>query len=68
MTFYTLVKKMGMDIHQIIELWTGLSPHLARAIPGREPAKDECITEACSDEENRGGYTPVEARQHENGA
>jgi len=36
-----LVKKMSMDINQIIELWRGLSPRLARAIPGKELPKDE---------------------------
>lgn len=30
-----------MDINQIIELWRGLSPRLARAIPGKELPKDE---------------------------
>jgi hypothetical protein len=27
---------MSMDINQIIDLWRGLSPHLARAIPDQE--------------------------------
>jgi len=30
-----------MDINQIVELWRGLSPHLARAILGQELPKDE---------------------------
>jgi hypothetical protein len=32
---------MNMDINQIIELWRGLSPRLARAIPDQELPKDE---------------------------
>ena len=32
---------MSMDINQIIELWRGLSPRLARAIPDKELPKDE---------------------------
>jgi len=32
---------MSMDINQIIDLWRGLSPRLARAISGTELAKDE---------------------------
>jgi hypothetical protein len=34
-----------MDINQIIELWRGLSPRLARAIPGQELPNDEHIDE-----------------------
>lgn len=30
-----------MDINQIIELWRGLSPRLAKASPGQELPKDE---------------------------
>jgi hypothetical protein len=32
---------MGMDINQMIELWRGLSPRLARTIPDQEIYKDE---------------------------
>lgn len=39
-----------MDINQIIELWRGLSPRLARAIPGQELPKDEHTDEKKSDE------------------
>jgi hypothetical protein len=30
-----------MDINQIIELWRGLSPRLAGAVPGQDLARDE---------------------------
>jgi hypothetical protein len=40
-----------MDINQIIELWRGLSPRLARAIPGQGLPKDEHINEKKSDED-----------------
>ena len=32
---------MSMDVNQTIELWRGLSPRLARAIPGQELPEDE---------------------------
>jgi hypothetical protein len=38
-----------MDIKQIIELWTSLSPHLTRAIPGDEPSKDKHTNKKKSD-------------------
>jgi hypothetical protein len=41
-----------MDINQIIELWRGLSPHLAKAIPGQELPKDEHTDEKKSDEDS----------------
>jgi hypothetical protein len=43
---------MSMDINQIIELWRGLSPHLARAIPGQELPKDEHTDEKKRDEDS----------------
>jgi hypothetical protein len=43
--------KMSMNINQIIELWRGLSPRLARAIPDQELPEDEHIDEKESDED-----------------
>jgi hypothetical protein len=45
---------MGMDIHQIIELWTGLSPHLAQVVPGQELIRDEYTAEVCRGEIDEG--------------
>jgi len=42
---------MSMDINQIIELWRGLSPRLARAIPGQDSPKDEGTGENRSDKD-----------------
>ena len=47
-----MVKKMSMDINQIIELWRGLSPRLAKAIPDKELPKGEHIDEKKSDEDS----------------
>jgi hypothetical protein len=44
--------KMSMNINQIIELWRGLSPRLARAIPSRELPADERTDEKKSDEDS----------------
>jgi hypothetical protein len=43
---------MSMDINQIIELWRGLSPRLARAIPGQELPEDEHTDEKKRDEDS----------------
>jgi hypothetical protein len=43
--------KMSMDINQIIELWRGLSPRLAKAVPDQEFAEDEHTDEKKSDED-----------------
>jgi len=45
---------MSMDVNQIIELWRGLSPRLARAIPGQEFPKDEHTDEKKKDEDSEG--------------
>jgi hypothetical protein len=45
--------KMGMNINQIIELWRGLSPRLARVIPGQELRNDEHTDEKKSDEDSK---------------
>ena len=45
--------KMSMNINQIIELWRGLSPHLARAIPDQELPKNEHNGEKKSDEDSK---------------
>ena len=44
-------QKLSMDINQIIELWRGLSPSLARAIPIKELPKDEHADEKKCDED-----------------
>lgn len=41
-----------MDIKQIIELWTSLSPRLAGGIGGQNLAKDECVHGKKKDEDN----------------
>jgi hypothetical protein len=52
---------MSMDISQIIELWRGLSPRLAKGIPGQELLEGEYTDEKKSDEENRDkAVDPVE--------
>jgi len=47
---YSLVKT-DMDINQITQLWRGLSPRLARAIPGQELPDDEHTDEGKGDED-----------------
>jgi len=55
-----------MDINQIIELWRGLSPHLAKAIPGQELPKDEHTDEKKSDEDSEDKtIDPVESHHEE---
>jgi hypothetical protein len=59
--------RMGMDINQIIELWRGLSPHLARAIHSKEPHKDEHTDEEKGDEDSEEKRAdPIEGRHEEN--
>jgi hypothetical protein len=41
-----------MDINQIIELWRGLSPRLAKAVPDQELAGDEHTDEKKNDEDS----------------
>ena len=41
-----------MDINQIIELWRGLSPRLAKAMPGQNLPKDEYTDEKKRDEDS----------------
>jgi len=61
-----LVKKMSMDINQIIELWRGLSPRLARAIPGKELSKDEHPDEEKRDEDSEDKTVdPIESHHEE---
>jgi hypothetical protein len=43
---------MSMDINQIMELWRGLSPRLAGAIPGKESPKAEYAREKKNDGRN----------------
>jgi hypothetical protein len=47
-----LWSKMSMDLNQIIELWRGLSPRLARAIRDQELPKDEHTDEKKSSEDS----------------
>ena len=43
---------MSMDINQIIELWRGLSPRLAGAVPDKELPKGEHPHEEKRDEDS----------------
>jgi hypothetical protein len=56
---------MSMDINQIIELWRGLSPRLARAIPGQELPKDEHTDEKKSDEDGEDKIVDLIGNHHE---
>jgi hypothetical protein len=56
---------MSMDVNQIIELWRGLSPRLARAIPGQELPKDEHTDEKKSDEDSEGKTVDPIGSRHE---
>lgn len=57
---------MSMDINQIIELWRGLSPRLARAIPGQELPKDEHTDGKKSDEDSEDKtVNPIESHHEE---
>ena len=40
-----------MDINQIIDLWRGLSPRLAKAVPDQKLPEGECTDEKKSDED-----------------
>jgi len=53
-----------MDINQIIELWRGLSPRLARVIPGQELPRDELTDEKRSDECSEGKTVDLIESQH----
>ena len=58
---------MSMDINQIIELWRGLSPRLARAIPGQELPKDEHTDEKKCDEDSEDKTVdPIGSHHEEN--
>jgi len=55
-----------MDINQIIDLWRGLSPHLARAILGQELPKDEYTDEKKSDGDSEDkAVNPIESHHEE---
>jgi hypothetical protein len=55
-----------MDINQIIELWRGLSPRLARAIPGQELPNDERTDKKKSDEDSEDKtVAPIESHHEE---
>jgi hypothetical protein len=57
---------MSMDINQIIELWRGLSPCLARAIPDEELPNDERTDEKKSDEDSEDKtVAPIESHHEE---
>jgi hypothetical protein len=57
---------MGMNINQIIELWRGLSPRLARAIPDQEFPEDEHIDEQKSNEDSEDKIVdPIESHHEE---
>ena len=57
---------MSMDINQIIELWRGLSPHLARAISDQKLPEDEHTDEKKSDEDSEDKtIDPVESHHEE---
>jgi hypothetical protein len=57
--------KMSMNINQIIELWRGLSPHLARAIPGQELSTDEYIDRKKSTEYSKDKIVDPIGSHHE---
>jgi hypothetical protein len=56
---------MGMNINQIIELWRGLSPRLARAIPDQELPEDEHSDEQKSNEDSEGKIVDLIESHHE---
>ena len=57
---------MSMDINQILELWRGLSPHLARAIPDQELPKDERTGEKKNDKDSEDKIVdPIGSRHKE---
>jgi hypothetical protein len=58
---------MGMNISQIVEVWRGLSPHLAKCIPGQELRKHGHADEKTSDENGEDGIVdPIESH-HDRG-
>mgnify|MGYP006270741277 CR=1 FL=1 len=54
-----------MDIDQIIDLWRGLSPQLARAIPSQELPKDEHTDGEKSDEDSGDKKVDPSENHHE---
>jgi hypothetical protein len=57
---------MSMDINQIIELWRGLSPRLARAVPDQELPEDEHTDEKKNDEDSEDKtVNPIESHHEE---
>jgi len=56
---------MGMNINQIIELWRGLSPRLARAIPDQELPEDEHSDEQKSNEDSEDKIVDLIESHHE---
>jgi hypothetical protein len=59
--------KMGMNINQIMELWRGLSPRLARAIPGQGLPRDEHTDEKKHDEDSEDKTVDPIGSHHEKG-
>lgn len=58
--------KMDMDINQITELWRGLSPRLAGAIPAPELPDDEHTDEEKNDEDSEDEKAdPIETQYEE---
>jgi hypothetical protein len=58
---------MGMNINQIIELWRGLSPRLAKAVTDQELPKDEHTDEKKGDEDGEDKTVdPIESRHEKN--
>ncbi len=60
-----LMPKVGMDINQIIELWGGLSPRLAKAIPGKELPNDEHTDDKKCDEDVEDKTVDLTGSHHE---
>lgn len=58
-------QKLSMDINQIIELWRGLSPRLARGIPGKELPKDEHTDDKKCDEDVEDKTVDLAGSHHE---
>jgi hypothetical protein len=57
---------MSMDINQIIELWRGLSPRLAKATPDKELPKGERAETRKSDEDGEDkAVDPIESHHEE---
>jgi hypothetical protein len=56
---------MSMEINQIIELWRGLSPHLARAISDQKLPEEEHTDEKKSDEDREDKIVDPVENHHE---